>query len=103
MMICIITYSLSLMIAAALTTTADVVYIGNNKYQCETHVVFGIVESQVLLDLIANSLCCYLFVKPLKYMLKLEQEIDPKPDDKQCEDRQEMYKVIRKSVILTFV
>ena len=102
MAVCIIIYSVSLSIATASSTTGDIVVIEEGKYQCETHVVFGIIECQVFLDLIANCLCCYLFVKPLKHMLQLEGKINPQQKEHSVE-QDATYKCLRKSIILTFV
>lgn len=95
MMSGIIIYSMGIIIATLLLVSTDV--SGSNI--CGIIWVFGILEAQVLLDLLTNSLCCYFFVRPLKILLKKDED----SDKDNMRHREKMYFIIRKNVILTFV
>eukprot|EP01084_Bolivina_argentea_P216692 368070_1 len=96
MVIIVIVYQVVLMIANAFTISTTIVYIENSDFGvCATHYVFGIIESVVILDLITNALCCYLFIKPLIILSKDNKDNTPHSKG--------MFLMVQKSTVLTFV
>eukprot|EP01084_Bolivina_argentea_P301983 521155_1 len=93
MMSCVITYSILLMIINTFTMSSNIIQIDNiSLYICDSKFQFGVVETTVLFDIISNSVCCYLFTRPLI--------IISKPNDGNSQSR--IYYVALKCIILTF-
>merc|ERR1712232_188530 len=99
LMAVIIIYSLGLIVTTWLTLSSFVAQYeqNSNLQECHAEWPVGITESQVLLDLIANALCCYLFIRPLRSLL--QTKVDNSAETQK--DREEMYVILRKYSILT--
>eukprot|EP01084_Bolivina_argentea_P309435 535233_1 len=72
-------------------TTKSVILISEKRIYCTIDMYMPMVGSTVLYDLITCSICCYLFIRPLLWMIKNNQ------------NNETMYTLIVKYTILTFV
>eukprot|EP01084_Bolivina_argentea_P023430 43697_1 len=96
MMVCVIVYSISLMIINTLTLSTQIIHIAQNISICTSKLQFGIVEAAVCFDFIANAICCYLFTRPLILLSKLTKQ------NNNGGQTTGIYTVALKCIILTF-
>eukprot|EP01084_Bolivina_argentea_P092320 166104_1 len=93
-MVCVIVYSISLTIINTLTLSTQIIHIEQNVSICTSKLQFGIVETAICFDCIANAICCYLFSRPLILLTKHNK------DDSMTG---EFYDTALKCIILTFI
>eukprot|EP01084_Bolivina_argentea_P023428 43693_1 len=94
MMVCVIVYSISLMIINTLTLSTQIIHIEQNISICSSELQFGVIEAVVFFDFIANAICCYLFTRPLILLTKRNKD-----DSMTCG----FYNTALKCIILTFI
>eukprot|EP01084_Bolivina_argentea_P108417 193762_1 len=91
----VVLYSLIIIIFSITTVELNVIHFGDIKV-CEARIMFGVLESTVLFDLVIQIGCCYLFVRPLLILSKMNERLDQSEHEK-------LFNVILKYVICTFV
>merc|ERR1712048_755824 len=99
LMAVIIIYSFGLILVTCLTLSSYVAQYEDDPHlqECAGIYPVGITESGALLDFIANTLCCYLFIRPLRTVLQTKVD----DSEETLKDREEMYEILRKYVVLT--
>eukprot|EP01084_Bolivina_argentea_P026454 49204_1 len=70
----------------------------NDTVYCGLEITLPIIVSRLLLDFVSNVFCCYLFVRPLLKLSKINHG-----DESSKTNNQWIHAVIMKSAILTFV
>merc|ERR1719229_1172332 len=89
LMAVIVVFSIMFIVASWLTVTPL-----HMESTCEARWPVGLTESQAFLDLLANVLCCYLFISPLRHLMRAQKE-------ESTERREETYIILRKYCVLS--